>query len=519
MGFVRNRLKHAGTLEEGITLVEVIAALAVMAVVMLALAASMIRGYATLRTAKQFQQATSLGNQGIESARDLDYETLAMVDADLDPTTDTEIVTTCGSLGAGKFFDPDGTGPLNCERLVYSAAGGAIDDHQVDQTVGNESYTISRYVTWVDADSQGGTGEDYKRVVTIVDWTTGTTPRTFHASTLVYAAGKGVPVVRFELTPPDQSLIAMPDEQVTFVHTITNLGFNESFDLAMPNPTGRTWTKTFYKDVNDNGVYDSATDTALTDTNGNGTIDTGTLVTDQRIQVLTVFTLANNEASGTVTLVLTVTSKTDPSVTGQASNVLTIGDPPPLKLYLHNFPSPPIGNTNATKNLAMNEAAPTATTLFNYAQDEYSAAGRFTEETSAGASESDAEDMINWVWQAPRAITLDGDMALHLNFEVIPDNQGKCNQGFWNVYVRRKSSVDTDTGTLIKSQTNNNDAGCGKQWLDKNIDIPRTTLNSGEWLEVKVLVDKVKGPGAIWAYDTTTYDSYASFTQVVSSGS
>lgn len=520
MHVLRRKLAKELRLEEGLTLIEVLAALTVLTIVMLALAASMISGYSNLRTAKQFQHATAIGNQGIESARDLDYEKLAMVDADLDPATDPQILSSCPGHGAGKFFDPDGSGSLECERLVYSATGGGINDHEVTRTVDGENYTVKRYVTWVDANGDG-MDEDYKRVVTIVEWTTGGTTRNFRASTLVYAASKGIPVVRFELLPEDQSLVALRDEQVTFVHTITNLGFPDSFDLAMPNPAERNWTKTFYNDVNNNGLYEAGTDIALGDTNGNGIPDTGTLTTDQRMQVLTVFSLGRFEAPGDVTMILTVTPRSQPSAAKTATNNLTITWTPPLiKLYLHNNPSPPVGNTNATKNLPMDVFAPTATTLFNYAQNVYASPGRMTQEVSPAAhTESNAARMVNWVWQVPSQTTIEGDAFLHLNFEVIPRYVGtpprpQCPQGNWDVYVRRKTAWNTDTGTLVATERNN-DNGCGKQWLDETFRIPRTTLNANEWLEVKVVADNTQADGAIWAYDTTVYDSYVTFPQVV----
>jgi hypothetical protein len=64
--------------------------------------------------------------------------------------------------------------------------------------------------------------------------------------------------------------------------------------------------------------------------------------------------------------------------------------------YLHNNPTPPIANTNAQANLAMDETVPTATTLYNYDKNKDSTVGRTIQQGSGGATETDLGNMQNW---------------------------------------------------------------------------------------------------------------------------
>lgn len=493
--------------EEGLSLVEVLVSLMVLGFVMLTMTYSLTSGYSSLRRAKTTQTATSIGNEQIEAARDLTYDALALVDADLDPTTDSQVLTSCGTLGTGKFFDPDGSGPLNCERLVYSTTGGGIPQHMTTQALNGETYTVSRYVTWVDADAQGGADEDYKRIVTIVTWTDVNTTKTFRASTIVYSAPKGIPELRFEFTPGDQTIEVMQGERAVLVNTLVNLGKQETFDLSMPNPASKTWVKTFYVDVNGNTDYDAGVDTALTDTNGNGIPDTGLMDTDERMVILTSWVLSSTEPMGQWTMSFTATPETDPSLAQTVTSTIDVGTPY-VTLYLHNYPKPPTANTNTTSNLPMDTDPPTATTLYRYSSNIGSYTGRVTIEAPASADQTDNTKMINWLWQSPRTITFAGTAEVRIRMEILPDGQGKCNQGDWNIYVREKQTPTSGTATTLLARSSEKDPGCGTFWQTETFTVARTTLTSSEWLELKISTSKVKGIGSRWEYDTVNAQAY-----------
>ena len=166
--------------EDGLSLIEAVISISVLMFVALGLTQTMIAGYRALRTTKTVQQATALGDEMVEAARALAYDALSHNDADLSSASDQNVVEAAqfatkypGTPLTGKLYDPDGTsGPLECEKLVYTTAGGGITQHvNPGVTVGSETYTVQQYATWVDGGDQGGATQSYKRFVTVVSWT------------------------------------------------------------------------------------------------------------------------------------------------------------------------------------------------------------------------------------------------------------------------------------------------------------------------------------------------------------
>ena len=127
--------------EGGFTIIEASIAMLVAALIFTALSAGLISGLRATRDARLYQQATSVGEEAVEAARDLQYPNLSMQTSDLpgDPR-----------IEPGLMFDPDGSGILLAEPLVAAASGASIVPHITTETIGNTKFTISRYVTWVD---------------------------------------------------------------------------------------------------------------------------------------------------------------------------------------------------------------------------------------------------------------------------------------------------------------------------------------------------------------------------------
>lgn len=99
---------------------------------------------------------------------------------------------------------------------------------------------------------------------------------------------------------------------VVGVHTIKNTGNGpDRFNLSYATSGNFTPTSVkYYLDANNNGVYDSGTDTPLTDTNGDGQVDTGLLQAGVQVQILMVATVGTG--SGSATISTTVTSAWTP---------------------------------------------------------------------------------------------------------------------------------------------------------------------------------------------------------------
>lgn len=92
--------------------------------------------------------------------------------------------------------------------------------------------------------------------------------------------------------------------------------------------------------------------------------------------------------------------------------------PSPVVFYLHNSPTPPTGWTNAQAILPMNPAAPTATTLTNYAANldgNDGVTGRFIDKTTRGLNERDRQKVQAWRTAASVSdLVINADLQLHL---------------------------------------------------------------------------------------------------------
>jgi prepilin-type N-terminal cleavage/methylation domain-containing protein len=184
----RRRLDHLRD-EGGFTLVEVMAALTVLAIGIFGAAQAITIGLSTTGLSRQRLAARSGLDQQMEEARALNYDNLVLSDPDpgLTHATDSTNPDYWVNTGA-QTFDPDGNGTLSPEPIVRVAgASPALQHFQNPFIVGSTTYSVYRYVTWVDsstdgsgaADSADGNGDgasdadghDQKRVTVVVVWT------------------------------------------------------------------------------------------------------------------------------------------------------------------------------------------------------------------------------------------------------------------------------------------------------------------------------------------------------------
>jgi hypothetical protein len=146
--------------------------------------------------ARQRAAAETFANQQMEQARTLNYSNVVLFD-DPDPgvTDDLPIHSTDPASpsfwvtdGPPLTFDPDGTGPLSAEPIISANTSPALIHHEDDKKNGNTTFTIDRYVTWVDSPVDGlgpadadtnptanngagdANGYDMKRVSVVVIW-------------------------------------------------------------------------------------------------------------------------------------------------------------------------------------------------------------------------------------------------------------------------------------------------------------------------------------------------------------
>ena len=494
--------------EGGFTIIEASIAMLVAALIFTALSAGLISGLRATRDARLYQQATSVGEEAVEAARDLQYPNLSMQTSDLpgDPR-----------IEPGLMFDPDGSGILLAEPLVAAASGASIVPHITSETIGNTKFTISRYVTWVDDAVQGGPAQSYKRMVVIIEWPMGNQTNSYRTSTFIALARRGLPVPKFELAPAAQTVEVEPGNAVVLPHTIRNLGIVDTYDLEMTtNP--RNWIVNFYKDGNANGTFEPVVDSLLLDTNSTGKPDTGSVQTDAIIHLLAVFVLSPTETPGPVGMTLKATSGANNAVSRTSNDTVVVGFAG-ITLNLHNYPTPPIADTDWQANMAMDISPGSAETLFIYSKNYYSAKpGRFIDKTNAQPEESSRQFMANWVYQIPKNnTTFNGTVQLKLWVAAKDFNCDKLLH--IRAFLRRKDDPITNGGPELARgdaviPAPGGSAPCGFRQITLTMPVANVKVDKDKWLELKVTNRLTSGDPALIAYDTATYNSTLKLPQV-----
>jgi type II secretory pathway pseudopilin PulG len=507
--------------EGGFTIIEASIAMLLVAMMFTALSAGLMSGLRATRDARLFQQATSMGEEAVEAARDLAYDKLVMQTSDLsgDPRVEP---------GPPMKFDPDGSGSLLAEPLVAVTTAGAesIVPHITTETVVNTTFTSSRYVTWVDDAVQGGPAQSYKRMVVIIEWQVGDKTNRYVTSSFIALARRGLPVPKFELQPEAQTVEVEQGNVVVFPHTIRNLGIVDTYDLKMTtNPRG--WVINFYRDEGQIGVFEPVTDSLLLDTNSTGVPDTGSVPTDEITYFLAVFVLGPADEAGPVDMTLTATSGANDAVAHDSQDTVVVGFAG-LTLNLHNKPTPPSGNTAAQTHMAMDLAPISAVLLHRYSTNYYpipdtpdKPGGRYINNRNVGDSETSTEVMANWVYQLPAGqATFNGTVELKL---WVARKDFSCVGGPVHIraYLRQKTQSD-DSGTeifLTSGDAVMNPIGIGScpfQSITLTMPLTNKTILGGNWLELKVTNRQTSGDAALIAYDTFTNPSRLKLPQVSS---
>jgi len=330
----RQRTTHA---DGGFSVIEAIIALGVISAIIVILSAALASGLRAAMNAKILQQATALGDEAVEEARALPYSSLALravgdhhgdtdadgrlddfcVDGDASCADGVDDVTQDGRITTDLTFDPDEDGLLLAEPLALSDTG-AVFPHITRDTVGETTYTVYRYVTYVDANLQGGIQRDHKRIVALVTWPVGDRTLSYSASTFIADVKRGVEVTKFSVAPLGAETVAAADssspQQVWFTHVVSNDDLPEVFDLTVTGlPVG--WTLAgFYGDSGPNsaGYYDPDDgDELLTDTDASGVPDTGHMEIDSRRTVYVVLDIPAAQPAGSHDITFSLTPRLD----------------------------------------------------------------------------------------------------------------------------------------------------------------------------------------------------------------
>jgi type II secretory pathway pseudopilin PulG len=287
----------------GFTLIEAAIALLIAAFIFAALGQTIAWALRSAEERRLEQQAAALTAEVMESVRDLAFEQVALLPAMAD-----------ASRLPATSYDP-GTGT---EPIIEDSLAG-IPSQVTTETFNSVTYTLTRYVTWVDDNPLDSETEDYRRLSVLAEWESRGVKRTEELQTFVARqsaeGGASNPTYGGAVGPPALSTYGSAGTDVVFEQTVTNIGNREdTFDMTATNDAG--WPVT---------ILDATTGFPLIDTSGNGTPDTGNLmpspdsgsIFDIQVVVSIPDGIPFGEASVTI---VEATSATDPDMSASASD-------------------------------------------------------------------------------------------------------------------------------------------------------------------------------------------------------
>jgi len=162
----RPRRFKRGRNQVGMTLVELMVAISIIAIIMSGLALSIGVDYKAVALARARQVAESVANKRIEELRDVDYSSLALSSQPAHSTDSTNPDYFVSSDGT--TYDVTGSGQN--EALIVASTGGVLH-LESPVTVGTTVVDVYQYVTWVDDPSISG-AQNLKRLSVVVQYHT-----------------------------------------------------------------------------------------------------------------------------------------------------------------------------------------------------------------------------------------------------------------------------------------------------------------------------------------------------------
>ena len=166
--------------QDGFTIVEMMIALSLMAMTMVAISGVFFSGLKAASAINTRTSAVALATRETEAIRAVPYE----------------------SIG---FYESQGTppGPFPLFETLPTVTFGATGTNQLaptgTATVGPVTYSIERHLLWVGANGLATAAhpatyydEAYKKTVVIVSWTDGSGPHTLRQDSIIYPGGRGV---------------------------------------------------------------------------------------------------------------------------------------------------------------------------------------------------------------------------------------------------------------------------------------------------------------------------------------
>lgn len=294
--------------DAGVTLVEIIVAMTMAGIVLVALLGASIAAAKATVNARVNQQAGDLLTKSIEDMRSLDYAALSLRTSDL--TADPEIT---GTPLAWQVPNGAATTP----EAIVSDATGAVYPHitTVTANANNGSYTVKRYVTQVAGNSA------VKRVTVKVEWVDQSGNHTRTSSTIVADTRRGLPLPSFVVSNGGGGVTSVERGGTAVLpFFVRNLGAPDSFSLTVLEGTTVQVGWSFYRDTNCLGSLDSAY-TPLAE--NAGVVVTGQLFPDAIACFLAVEDI--DRPAGTYGFAISATSTVQPEAGGNTATGVPVG--------------------------------------------------------------------------------------------------------------------------------------------------------------------------------------------------
>jgi len=261
--------------DEGFSLAETLVALGIAVVALLSLLGASIFALRSSVEGRQNQLAGDLLNGAFEEARSLSYSALALSTADVTATTDAGIDKTV----TPPLFDP-GEGPAEPISMQATGASTHLTPYIQQKSTASGPYTVKRYVT-VPAGTPTVRGlPAVKRLTVVVTWKNYSKTHVRRAGTLITNTRRGLPLPSYTWTyngPAPRvgevpTWTKNPSTSVDYGFVLVNKGARDSWALTTtPAVPGWTW----YRDANQNGLYDTGEVALGTSSFATGLIEAG----------------------------------------------------------------------------------------------------------------------------------------------------------------------------------------------------------------------------------------------------
>jgi type II secretory pathway pseudopilin PulG len=168
----RDTMRRRFSTEEGLTLVEIMVAIFVLGVILSALAGVIMTSLRTIGVSEREVRATALAQQSVEEFQSIAWDAAGLYEDEVS-TAPTE-----WNGGNSDSYNGDELVVLPAPLDPTSRLAQVPLPYEV-VPVGNTTYTVSRFVSWIDSDGDGT--PETKRFTAVVNWSTLTGDRTITA--------------------------------------------------------------------------------------------------------------------------------------------------------------------------------------------------------------------------------------------------------------------------------------------------------------------------------------------------